>query len=98
MQLAEDAYFCHRCGYKTALGAQTGVYSPYENMSEAFVRMGKEMEKVFSTAAREVERALDVARKNIEEAAGRTPKMCPGCGERNAWDSRFCYRCGKPLS
>ncbi|MGQ9782009.1 MAG: zinc-ribbon domain-containing protein [Nitrososphaeria archaeon] len=97
VQLPEDAYFCPKCGYKTGLGMQAGVFSPYESMRETFVKVGQEMEKAFETAAREVEKAFEVARKSIEEAAGRNPKTCSGCGERNAWDSRFCYKCGKSL-
>jgi len=98
LQLPEGAYFCPKCGVKTILGLQTGVYSPYEDMKEVFVKMGQEMEKAFSIAVKEMEKAFETARKNIDESTARTPRVCPNCSEKNAFDSRFCYKCGNAIS
>jgi len=86
-KVPEDAYFCPKCGTKTAISVQAGVSSPYEEMREAFVKIGQEMEKAFGTA-----------RKNIEERTGWAPKVCPNCGEKNPHDSRFCFKCGDAIS
>jgi len=95
--LAEDAYFCPKCGARTALGVEAGVVAPSDELREAFNKMGQEMEKAFTFAAKEIEKAFETARKNIQESTGRAPIICSRCGEKNRFDSRFCYKCGKEL-
>jgi len=95
--LTEDAYFCPKCGARTVLGVEAGVVPPSDELREAFNKMGQEMEKAFTLAAKEIEKAFEPARKNVQESTGRAPIICLQCGEKNRFDSRFCYKCGKEL-
>jgi uncharacterized membrane protein YvbJ len=96
--LAEDAYFCPKCGARTVLGVEAGVVAPSDELRETFNKMGQEMEKAFTHAAKEIEKAFETARKNIQESTGRAPIICSLCGEKNRFDSHFCYKCGKELA
>lgn len=94
-ELPENAYFCPKCGVKTVKGIEAVVSAPWEDLKDAFHRMGEEIEKAFSIAGREMERAFERARKEIREATSRV--VYSQCGEKNFVDARFCYKCGKKL-
>jgi uncharacterized membrane protein YvbJ len=97
-ELPEDAYFCPRCGVKTRTGVKAGVSTPWENMKDAFSKMGKEIEKAFSIAGTEMEKAFKKAKDEITKATGQEPIACLHCGAKNLADARFCYKCGKELN
>ncbi len=96
-ELPEKAYFCPRCGTRTRKGAKAGVSTPWEDLKDAFSRMGDEMEKAFTVAGKEMEKAFKTARDKIIEATSREPTVCPQCKEKNRADAKFCYKCGKKL-
>jgi len=96
-KLPENAYFCPRCGARTIEGAEAGMATPWEDLREAFSKMGTEIEKAFSVAGKEMEKAFKTARDKIKVATSREPIACPHCGEKNSADAKFCYKCGKKM-
>lgn len=89
-ELAEKALFCFKCGVMTAKGLEAGVSYPWN--------WEKEVEKAFSNAAKEVEKAFSNVRENIKKSVKKEPAVCPTCGEKNPFGSKFCYKCGKGLT
>jgi ribosomal protein L40E len=96
-KLSDEAYFCTKCGLRTKLGIEAGVYAPTEDWREPFSRMGLEMEKAFQTAAKEIQKALKTVKIDIKEAKSRPPIPCKSCGEKSPADSSFCTKCGQKL-
>jgi len=96
-ELPDGAYFCPECGVGTRIGAEAKMGGSWEEVREAFGRMGEELEKAFETAGREIEKAFKTARKEIREATKKESVVCPDCGEKNLGDAKFCYKCGKKL-
>lgn len=96
-ELPEKAYFCPRCGVRTKKGVEAGISTPWEDLKDAFTKMGEEMEKAFTIAGKEMEKAFKMARGKIKEATSREPVTCPHCGEKNLASAKFCYGCGKRL-
>jgi predicted RNA-binding Zn-ribbon protein involved in translation (DUF1610 family) len=96
-ELSEDAYFCPNCGVRTRMGVEVGAGGPWEEVREAFGRMGEELEKAFETAGREIEKAFKTAKEEIKEATSKEQVVCPDCGEKNASSAKFCYKCGRKL-
>ena len=96
-ELPENAYFCPRCGIRTKKGAEAGISTPWEDLRDAFSKMGEEIEKTFSIAGKEMEKAFKKARDKIVEATSKEPVTCPHCREKNLVDAKFCYKCGKKL-
>ncbi|MFQ6068210.1 MAG: zinc-ribbon domain-containing protein [Candidatus Bathyarchaeia archaeon] len=97
VELPENAYFCPKCGVRTKKGVAAGISTPWEDLREAFSKMGEEIEKAFSVAGKEMEKAFKIARKKIKEVTTREPVVCPHCGEKNLIDAKFCYKCGEKL-
>lgn len=96
-ELPENAYFCPKCGVRTRKGVEAGISTPWEDLREAFSRMGEEIEKAFSVAGKEMEKAFKTARDKIKEATGKEPMVCPYCGQENLASARYCLKCGKKL-
>lgn len=96
-ELPENAYFCPRCGGRTKKGAEAGISTPWEDLKDAFSKMGEEIEKTFTIAGKEMEKAFKMARDRIKETTSKEPVVCPQCGETNLVDAKFCYKCGKKL-
>jgi len=88
-ELPEGAFFCPNCGVRTGFSVKAGVGGPWDEVSEAFERMGERLEKAFERVGREIERAF--------EGVGEELVVCPGCGEKNVAGAKFCYRCGRKL-
>ena len=96
-ELPENAYFCPKCGMRTKKGVEVGISTPWEDLREAFSKMGEEIEKAFSVAGKEMEKAFRTARDKVKEATSREPVVCPYCGEKNVAGAKFCSKCGKKL-
>ena len=96
-ELPENAYFCPRCGVMTRRGVEMEVGTPWDEVRDAFSRMGEEMEKAFATAGREIEKAFKTVREEVKEATRKESIVCPDCEEKNVAGAIFCYRCGKKL-
>lgn len=97
VKLPEDAYFCPKCGLRTQKGVQAGVSTPWEEMAEAFSKMGKEMGKAFSAAAKEMQKAFQEAGRSVKESSSGKLVECADCGGNNPSTARFCRECGKEL-
>lgn len=96
-EVPEDAYFCPSCGVRTKRGAEAGVSSPWDEMREAFSRMGQELEKAFETASKEIKDAFKTARENIRKSTYAETVVCTGCGVTNPSNASYCSKCGKEL-
>ena len=106
-QLAEDAYFCPKCGTKTALGKTSKVSYPSDELQDAFYRVGTELEKAFTLAAHETHAAFKRASANVQQktssaqpsqAAQEGTVVCPHCGAKNVEGAIFCNNCGKKIA
>jgi uncharacterized membrane protein YvbJ len=97
-KLPEEAYFCPKCGAKTAAGAKVNAPYPSDEIREAFTRMSVEVEKAFTIAAKEVHNAFQTARSNMQSAGSKGNVVCPSCGEKNSASAAFCFKCGKGMS
>lgn len=104
-QLAEDAYFCSKCGTKTQAGKAAKVMYPTDELQDAFYRVGTELERAFTIAAHETHVALKRASDNIQQKTatkpGQAPSdnavVCPSCGGKNISGAVFCVSCGKRI-
>jgi len=94
-ELPENAYFCLKCGVKTAKGIEANVSMPY---GEMFSEMEKKLEQAFVTASEDLKEAFNKAKEGVKRATQREPIICPSCGEKNSTGEKFCYKCGKKLS
>ncbi len=104
-QVAEDAYFCPKCGTKTETGKNAKVNYPTGEFQDAFYRVGTELERAFTIAAHETHQALKKASENIQKNTQNQTSQtssdsiaCPNCGARNIQGAVFCYSCGKRLT
>ncbi len=95
-KISDDAYFCPKCGNKTAAGVKAKVGTPSEEIREAFNKISIELEKAFNVAAKEIHEAF--ARSNIQKAADKESIACADCGEINLGSAAYCRKCGKKLS
>ncbi|MGD6806884.1 MAG: zinc-ribbon domain-containing protein [Candidatus Bathyarchaeia archaeon] len=104
-QIADDAYFCPKCGNKTPAGKSAKVSYPSDEIEEAFYRVGAELEKAFTLAAHETHAALKRASEHIQrttsshpsEATSENTVVCPHCQSRNVSGAIFCHNCGKRI-
>ncbi len=107
VQIAEDVYFCPKCGTKTQAGKTAKVAYPSDRLQDTFYQMGLELEKAFTTAAKETHAALKRANESFQQrnASAQTQQatqeenvVCPTCGAKNVSDAIFCHNCGKRIT
>jgi hypothetical protein len=104
-KLDENAYFCYKCGTKTAAGTTAKASYPSDELRDAFYQVGVELEKAFNTAAKETQAAFrrvneEMQQKQQKPQASQTPNtlVCPKCGTKNPAGSIFCSNCGARLA
>ncbi len=97
-QIADDAYFCPKCGTKTETGKAAKAPYPADELRDAFYQVGIELERAFNTAARETHSAIKKARENWQKSAPGQPVTCPKCATKNPEGSIFCHNCGTRLA
>jgi ribosomal protein L40E len=106
-QVADGAYFCPKCGTKTAIGKTAKVNYPSDELQDAFYRVGTELERAFTMAAKETHAALKKASDNIQQKTSSTQTsqatqegtvVCPHCGAKNVPGAIFCNSCGKKIA
>ncbi len=96
-KIPDDAYFCPKCGTKTALGMKANPSTSSDEMKQAFSRMSVEIEKAFTIAAKEIQTAFQTARSNVQKSTEKGEIVCSNCGTKNPGGSTYCYNCGKKL-
>jgi uncharacterized membrane protein YvbJ len=97
-KLEEDFYFCPKCGAKTKAGTAAGVKDPWDALRDAFLAAGEEMRKAFQKAGEEMRKAAAEAKREAQARKAVKNISCSSCGTTNLPDSKFCQKCGKPLS
>ena len=96
-KLPKDAYFCPKCGTKTALGIEANAPMASDEMRQAFAKMSTEIEKAFTIAAKEIQTAFQTARENVQKSTQKEPIVCSDCGATNPGGSLYCFKCGQKL-
>ncbi len=98
-QIADDAYFCPKCGTKTDKGKAAKAVYPADELRDAFYQVGIELERAFNIAARETHAAIQRARENMQQKPAQPQTVtCPKCGTKNPYGSVFCHNCGTKLA
>jgi ribosomal protein L40E len=98
-QIADDAYFCPKCGTKTVKGKAAKAVYPADELRDAFYQVGIELEKAFTIAARETHSAIQRARENMQgKPAQQQTITCSKCSTKNPTGSIFCHNCGTRLA
>jgi uncharacterized membrane protein YvbJ len=94
-QIADDAYFCSKCGKKTQAGKAAKATYPTDELQDAFYQVGIELERAFTIAARETHQAILKARDNWQQKQAQPQTVtCPKCSTKNPVGSVFCISCG----
>jgi len=94
-QIADDAYFCPKCGTKTDKGKAAKAAYPADELRDAFYQVGIELEKAFNMAARETHSAIQKAKENFQQKPTQQQTItCPKCATKNQYGSIFCHYCG----
>jgi Zn finger protein HypA/HybF involved in hydrogenase expression len=94
-KIADDAYFCPKCGVKTPKGKTANAAYPTDTLTDAFYTVGAELEKAFNLAARETHAAIQKAREDLrQKPAQQQTAVCPKCNSKNASGAIFCVNCG----
>jgi len=100
-QIADDSYFCPKCGKKTQAGKAAKVNYPSDELQDAFYQVGIELERAFNMAARETHQAIKNARSNWQQNHKPSQEQtitCSKCGTKNPTGSIFCISCGARLT
>jgi ribosomal protein L40E len=98
-QIADDAYFCPKCGTKTEKGKAAKAAYPTDELRDAFYQVGIELERAFNIAARETNSAIQRARENMHGKPSQHQTIaCPKCSTKNPCGSIFCHNCGTRLA
>ena len=98
-QIADDAFFCPKCGTKTVAGKAAKAVYPADEIRDAFYQVGVELEKAFNIAARETHSAIQKARENWNQKPPEEQIVtCTKCSLKNPEGSIFCRDCGTRLS
>jgi uncharacterized membrane protein YvbJ len=99
-QIADDAYFCPKCGTKTETGKAAKAVYPTDQLRDSFYQVGIELEKAFNIAARETHSAIQRAKENWQQSQPYTQQQnvtCSKCTTNNPNGSVFCRSCGTRL-
>jgi hypothetical protein len=105
-QIADDAFFCAKCGTKTQVGKTAKVAYPSDEIRDTFYQVGAELEKAFTLAARETHAAFKKASQDFQQktstaqtgqSSQQATVVCPNCGSKNVSGAIFCYSCGKRI-
>ena len=96
-KIAEDAYFCPKCGTKTEKGRAESDY-PFGELRDAFYSVGIELEKAFTIAAKETHAAIQKAKENLQQKPVWTDTIvCSKCTAKNPSSAVFCNSCGNKI-
>jgi ribosomal protein L40E len=96
-KIADEAYFCSKCGTKTPKGKAANAVYPTDQLTDAFYSVGLELEKAFSTAARETHAAIQRAKEDLRPKSVQTV-TCQKCTSKNASGAVYCNSCGARIA
>jgi ribosomal protein L40E len=99
-QIADEAYFCSKCGTKTEKGKAAKVAYPSDELRDMFYQVGNELEKAFNVAARETHTAFQKAKENWQQSQPtQKPQnmICTQCSANSPDGSVYCRTCGAKL-
>jgi len=96
--ISDRDYFCSKCGARIKEGVPPGVSDSMEETREALSKMGQELEKAFSLAAKDIQEAFKTAGDNVRRSTSKESLICSNCGEKNASDANYCYKCGQKIN
>jgi len=82
-QIADDAYFCSKCGTKTDKGKAAKAIYPSDQLRGAFYQVGIELEKAFNMAARETHSVIQKVKENWQQTAPQQTVTCSKCSQRH---------------
>jgi uncharacterized Zn finger protein (UPF0148 family) len=101
-KIGDEAFFCPKCGTKTAKGKSANAAYPSDELRDAFYQVGLELERAFTLAAREMhaafKKATETIHQNTSKAAAQGTVICPKCGTQNMTGSIFCSNCGTRIA
>jgi membrane protease subunit (stomatin/prohibitin family) len=100
-KMADDAYFCPKCGTKTPKGKASNATYPSDELRDAFYKVGVELERAFSIAARETHQVIKKAGENMQQKTASNPQgtiVCTSCGTKNLSGAVFCHNCGAKVA
>lgn len=105
-QIADDVFFCPKCGTKTVAGKTAKVAYPSDQYKDVFYQVGTELEKAFTMAAKETHAAFKRASQEFQQktsaqngqATQQDTVACPNCGAKNVSGAIFCHNCGKRIT
>ena len=97
-QIADDAYFCSKCGTKTEKGRSAKAVYPADELRDAFYQVGIELENAFNIATRETHSAIQKVKENWQQQAQPKTVTCSKCTTKNPNDAVFCHSCGAKLA
>jgi ribosomal protein L40E len=96
--IADDAYFCAKCGTKTDKGRAAKAVYPADELRDAFYQVGIELEKAFNRAARETHSAIQRTKENWQQKPPQPQTVnCSKCTSKNPNSAVYCYSCGTKL-
>ena len=95
-KIADDAYFCPKCGTKTLKGKSAKAVYPADELRDTFYQVGMELERAFNIAAHETHQAFLKAKENWQQkpSSAQGTVVCPSCGTKNVSGAVFCNNCG----
>jgi Zn finger protein HypA/HybF involved in hydrogenase expression len=98
-KIVDDAFFCPKCGTKTAKGRVANAAYPAGELRDAFYSVGIELEKAFNIAARETHSAIQKAKENWQQKPAQPETVaCSKCSTKNPSGSIFCNSCGNRIA
>jgi len=101
-KIDDEAFFCPKCGTKTAKGKNAKTPYPSDEIRDTLYQVGIELEKAFTLAAKETNAAFKKVKENMQQKPQQTSTEavipCPRCGTKNPVGSIFCNNCGTRLA
>jgi len=98
-KIEDEAYFCPKCGTKTARGKSANAVYPMSELREALNSVTTELEKTLNMAMRETHSAIQKAKENLQTKSVHSGTVvCSKCSASSPSDSVYCNVCGAKIA